>query len=77
MDTHRVTRRVSALIMVITVSLIGVPLPAAGQEDVAVTCHRSLTINGRPLSQLLRATATPKATIPENGGARIDHSAAG
>ena len=38
---------------------------AAGQKDVAVTRHRALTINGRPLSEFV-ALPAPIQTLPEN-----------
>ena len=64
METCAVARRMSALILVITMSVIGMPLPAgaAGEEDVEVAWHRALTFNGRPLSQ--SAGATDRAWRP-------------
>ena len=38
---------------------------AAGQKDVAVTRHRALTINGRPLSEFV-ALPAPLQTLPDN-----------
>ena len=70
METRPVARRISALILAVTVSVIGMALPAAGQQDVAAPGHRALTINGRPLSQLLPATAITRATIPHTGSLR-------
>ena len=50
----RIVRRISALALVVTLSSIGVLLPAhaAGEESP------SLTLDGLPLSQLLNRTAT-------------------
>ncbi len=61
MHTHSAFRRISALTLVATLLLIGIPRPtsAAGQEDVAVTRHRALTINGRPLSEFVALPAPP------------------
>ena len=66
METCAVARRMSALILVITVSVIGMPLPAgaAGEEDVEVAWHRALTFNGRPLSQFLGAATPRRAAFP-------------
>ena len=67
METYSVARRMSALTLVVTLSVIGMPLPAsaAGEEHVAVTRHRALTINGRPLSEFV-ALPEPIQTLPEN-----------
>ena len=63
---------------VVTVLVMGMPLPssAAGEEEVGVPRHRGLTINGRPLSQLLNATvvardAFPLAGLLEQGSGQI------
>ena len=66
MHTRSVFRRMSALTLVVTLSLVGIPRPtsAAGAEEVAAARHRGLTINGQPLSQFLGATATPRAIFP-------------
>ena len=52
METCSVTRRMSALTLVVTLSVIGMPLPAgaAGEERAAAARPRGLTLNGRPLS---------------------------
>ena len=57
-----IVRRVSALTLVVTLSLIGIPLPAhaAGEESPR------LTINGHALSQLLNRTA-PGDPLPLAG----------
>ena len=67
MHRHSAFRRISALTLVATLLLIGIPRPtsAAGQEDVAVTRHRALTINGRPLSEFV-ALPAPLQTVPDN-----------
>ena len=67
METRPVARRISALILVVTVSVVGMAFPAAGQEDVEVARHRALTINGRPLSQFLNATLTTGGTVGLTG----------
>ena len=66
METCAVARRMSALILVVTVSVIGTPLPAgaAGEEAVEVAWHRALTFNGRPLSQFLGAATPRRAAFP-------------
>ena len=53
METCSVTRRMSAPILLVTLSVMGMPLPAgaAGEERAAVA-PRGLTLNGRPLSEL-------------------------
>ena len=65
METRPVARRISALILVVTVSVVGMAFPAAGQEDVAIPRHRALTINGQPLSQFV-AFPAPVQTLPDN-----------
>ena len=68
MEIYSVARRMSALtLLVATLLLVGMPRPtmAAGQKDVAVTRHRALTINGRPLSEFV-ALPAPLQTLPEN-----------
>ncbi len=66
METCAVARRMSALILVSTVSVIGMPLPAgaAGEEAVEGAWHRALTFNGRPLSQFLGAATPRRAAFP-------------
>ena len=66
METRPVARRLSALILVVTVSVIGMPLPAsaAGEERVTVARDRGLTINGQPLAQFLSAISARRATFP-------------
>ena len=49
-------RRVSVLTLVITLSLIGIPLPIHAADDESPP-SRILTINGHALSQLLNRTA--------------------
>ena len=67
MERCSVARRLSALTLVVTVSVIGMPLPAsaAGREEVASARHRGLTFNGRPLSELATLPA-PLQTAPDN-----------
>ena len=48
-----IVRRVSALTLVVALSLIGIPLPAHAEGGESPL----LTINGLPLSQLLNRTA--------------------
>ena len=67
MEIYSVARRMSALtLLVATLLLVGMPRPtmAAGQKDVAVTRHRALTINGRPLSEFV-ALPAPLQTLPD------------
>ena len=47
-------RRISALVLVATLLLVGIPLPAYAAEGESPP----LTLNGRPLSQLLNRTAS-------------------
>ena len=64
MRTLCVTRRCSVLVLVITMSVMGMPRPAsaAGDELPAGAHDRGLTINGQPLSQVLRGPArTPSS----------------
>lgn len=65
MPTHSVVRRMSALTLAVILLLVGMPLPtsAAGEEHAAVACHRALTLNGRPLSQLLRTTVAAEGMV--------------
>ena len=67
METCSVARCLSALILVVTVSVIGMPLPAraAGEDRVTATRHRGLTFNGRPLSEFA-ALPAPLQTAPDN-----------
>ena len=67
METCSVARRLSSLILVVTVSVIGIPLPvrAAGEDRVTATRHRGLTFNGRPLSEFV-ALPAPLQTVPDN-----------
>ena len=67
METCSVARCLSALILVVTVSVIGMPLPAraAGEDRVTATRHRGLTFNGRPLSEFV-ALPAPLQTAPDN-----------
>ena len=62
MNTHSVEHRISALVLVIAVSVIGVALPASasGKGKIVVPRHQALTINGRPLAQLLSTTTTAR-----------------
>ena len=59
MHTRSAFRRISTPTFVAALLLIGMPRPtsAAGEENAAVARHRGLTINGRPLTQLVSATA--------------------
>ena len=67
MERCSVARRLSALTLVVTVSVIGMPLPAsaAGREEVASARHHGLTFNGRPLSEFA-ALPAPLQTAPDN-----------
>ena len=69
MNTYSVARCISALVLVIAASVIGMPLPASasGEGKVVVSRHQALTINGRPLAQLLSATATARGAVPLPG----------
>ena len=78
MKTDSVARRMSALTLVVTVFVIGMPVPvgAAGEEVVAVARHSGLTLNGRPLSEFVGATPTvrgrfPPASLLEHEGGHI------
>ncbi len=67
MEIYSVAPRMSALtLLVATLLLVGMPRPtmAAGQKAVAVTRHRALTINGRPLSEFV-ALPAPLQTLPD------------
>ena len=55
-------RRASALTLVVTLSLIGIPFPVSAAEGESPP----LTINGQPLSQFLNRTA-PGDLFPEAG----------
>ena len=59
MHTRSAFHRISTLTFVAALLLIGMPRPtsAAGEENAAVARHRGVTINGRPLTQLVSATA--------------------
>ena len=59
MKTHSVARRISALVLVAAVSVIGVPLPAtaAAEGGGGVSRHRHLTVDGRSLSKRLNGPA--------------------
>ena len=61
MNTYSVARCISALVLVIAASVIGMPLPASasGEGKVVVSRHQALTINGRPLAQLLSGQPLP------------------
>ena len=69
MHTRSAFRRISALTLVVTLSLIAMPRPtsAASEEEGAGARHRGLTINGQPLSQLLNATVTTRGAFPLAG----------
>ena len=62
-------RRVSALTLVVTLTTIGVPVPvyASGEQEQPSAQTSVLTLNGQPLSQFSRATATPRALFPLAG----------
>ena len=47
-------RRISALTLIVTLLLIGIPLPAHAADEESPT----LTINGSPLMQLLGRTGS-------------------
>ena len=67
MEIYSVARRMSVLTLLLaTLLLVGMPRPtmAARQEDVAVTRHRALTINGRPLSEFVTLPAPPPVPPP-------------
>ena len=55
MDACLLIRRVSALTLVVALSIIGIPLPASAADAEVVA--KGLTLNGLPLSQLLNRTA--------------------
>ena len=48
-------RRVSALTLALTLSLVGIPLPAHAAGDEAVAGDRTLMFRGQPLWQFLYA----------------------
>ena len=52
-----VTRRLSALSLVVALTMIGMPVPVSAGGDESPP-PRALTINGLPLSQVLNRTAT-------------------
>ena len=60
------TRRIPAFTLVVTLTTIGVPIPASasGEQEQPSAPNRVLTLNGQPLSQFLGATATPRAILP-------------
>ena len=66
MKTYSVARCMSALTLVVSVFVTGMPVPAgaAGEEVVAGARHSGLTLNGRPLSELVGATATVRGRVP-------------
>ena len=59
----------SALVLVIAVSVVGLPRAAcaAGDQDIGVSPHRVLTFNGRPLSRFVGMTDTPGVIFPQVG----------
>ena len=61
MDTHLVVRRMSAIVLVVTVSL---PVSAAADKPPAGPRHRGVTINGQSLSTFLGASGQPSALFP-------------
>ena len=68
MATRLTIRRMSALTLVVTVSVIGIPLPthAAGEESPP----RVLTVHGQPLSHLLATTRRPDSGYLSRGRLR-------
>ena len=66
MKTDSVARRMSALTVVVTLFASGMPCPvgAADEEVVPVARHGGLTINGRPLSQVVAAKAGVSGRVP-------------
>ena len=61
MDTHPVVRRMSAIILVVTVSL---PVSAAADKPPAGPRHRGVTINGQSLFTFLGSSGEPRALFP-------------
>ena len=59
----------SALVLVIAVSVVGLPRAAcaAGDQDIGVSPHRVLTFNVRPLSRFVGMTDTPGVIFPQVG----------
>ena len=51
-----IVRRISALVLVVALSLVGIPLPAQAEEE-----RPAITLNGRPLSELLRPRVSDPA----------------
>ena len=56
MKSFLLVRRVASLTLVVTLSLIGIPLPLHAADDESPP-SRILTINGLPFSQVLNRTA--------------------
>ena len=68
-------RRISALTLVLTLSLVGIPLPAhaAGDEPPAVAGDRTLMFRGQPLWQFLYAPSgkRSRASVVEQTDGQI------
>ena len=66
MKTYSVARCMSALTLIVSMFVAGMQVPAgaAGEEVVAGARHSGLTLNGRPLSELVGATATVRGRVP-------------
>ena len=79
MESCSVVRRAAVpLAVALSVTWMSLPASAAGDERVAAARHRGLTINGQPLSKLLRGTArTPRGISQVDGvvpkPSKIDH----
>ena len=61
MDTHPVVRRVSAIVLVVTVSL---PVSVAADTPPAGPRHRGVTITGQSLFTFLGSSGEPTALFP-------------
>ena len=66
MKTDSMAHRLLAFTLVVTVVVLGRPLPAgaAGNEVEPVARQRGLTIQGRPLSEVVGATAGVRGRVP-------------
>ena len=66
MRTDSIARRISALTIVVAVLVVGMPSPvgAAGEDVVPFARHGGLTLNGRPLSGFVGATAAVRGPFP-------------
>ena len=63
MESHTMVGRVSALVLIVTLSIIGMPITAIASGDDDPVQSRRLTIHGQPLSEVLRAPATNSAML--------------